>query len=163
MGENTKTYRQDVLISLRQILRATDLHSKKIMKLCGLTIPQVLVLRAIDDLGAVTVKTLSDHISLSQATVTTILKRLEQKELVRRNRSESDKRAVHAALTVSGQEALETAPDLLHESFINRFDTLENWEQTQILSTLQKVAKMMEAEDLDAAPLLDVGPPDKIA
>ncbi|MCW9032846.1 MAG: MarR family transcriptional regulator [Alphaproteobacteria bacterium] len=162
MGSNDNIYWQDVLISLRQIIRATDLHSKKIMKLSGLTIPQVVILRAIDDLGAVTVKALSDHISLSQATVTTILKRLELRGLVQRNRSENDKRAVHAALTSKGQEALENAPSLLHESFVNRFTALEKWEQTQILSTLQKVAKMMEAEDLDASPLLDVGPPDKL-
>ncbi len=162
MHKRSGTYWQDVLVALRQIIRATDLHSKKIMKLSGLTTPQVLVMKAIDDLGAVTVKKLSDHISLSQATVTTILKRLENKNLVCRNRSVNDKRVVNAALTTPGHEALKNAPQLLHESFVNRFESLKKWEQTQVLSTLQKVAMMMEAEDLDAAPLLDVGPPDKI-
>ncbi len=162
MSKKSGPYWQDVLVTLRQIIRATDLHSKKIMKLSGLTTPQVIVMKAIDDLGAVTVKKLSDHISLSQATVTTILKRLENKNLVRRNRSANDKRVVNAALTASGRKAFKNAPQLLHESFVNHFESLKKWEQTQILSTLQKVAMMMEAEELDAAPMLDVGPPDKI-
>ncbi|HBN51600.1 MAG TPA: MarR family transcriptional regulator, partial [Thalassospira sp.] len=45
----------DVLVALRQIIRATDLHSKHVMKVCGLTVPQLVVLLAIEELGAVTV------------------------------------------------------------------------------------------------------------
>ena len=67
----------DVLVHLRRIIRATDLQSKRIVKACGLTIPQIMVLRAIEELGDVTVRKISDNVSLSHSTVTTILKRLE--------------------------------------------------------------------------------------
>ncbi len=43
----------------------------------------------------------------------------------------------------------------MQQSFINKFSQLENWEQTLVLSSLQRVAEMMNAADLDAAPLLD--------
>lgn len=153
---------QDVLVTLRQIIRATDLHSRKLMKACGLTIPQVVVLRAIHELGKVTVRSISKQVSLSQATVTTILNRLEQRHLVQRVRSERDRRVVHVVLTAEGERTLANAPTLLHESFISRFEHLDDWEQTLILSSLQRVARMMEAEGLDAAPLLDIGAIDKI-
>ena len=39
----TEAYWQDILVALRQIIRATDLHSKRVMKACGLTIPQVIL------------------------------------------------------------------------------------------------------------------------
>ncbi len=152
---------QEVLISLRRIIRATDLQSKRINKACGLTIPQVMVLRAIDTLGDVTVKRLSDDVSLSQATVTTILNRLEDRQLVERVRSRNDRRIVNARLTEQGNVVLSSAPPLLHEAFIDRLESLENWEQTQILSSLQRVACMMDAEALDAAPLLDIDAPAK--
>jgi DNA-binding MarR family transcriptional regulator len=71
----------DVLVALRQIIRATDLHSKHVMKVCGLTVPQLVVLLAIEELGAVTVREISRHVSLSQATVTTILNRLKNAAL----------------------------------------------------------------------------------
>ena len=152
-------YWQEILISLRRIIRATDLQSKRVVKACGLTIPQVMLLRSIDELGDVTVKQLSRHISLSQATVTTILNRLEDRQLVERVRSTSDRRIVNARLTEKGQTVLVNTPPLLHEAFIERLESLEKWEQTQILSSLQHVASMTDAEELDAAPLLDIAAP----
>lgn len=160
MAETTEKW-QELLISMRQIIRATDLHSKKLIREFGLTTPQILVLRAANNHELVTIRNISDNVSLSQATVTTILNRLEQKKLVCRERSTADKRAVHVRLTDSGRHVLADAPNLLHESFIGKFNALEAWEQNMLLSSVQRIAKMMEAEKLDAAPLLDVGAPDK--
>ncbi|RVU30808.1 MarR family winged helix-turn-helix transcriptional regulator [Neptunomonas marina] len=154
-------YWQDVLIALRRIIRATDLQSKRISKSCGLTIPQVMVLRAIENLGDVTVRKISSDVSLSQATVTTILNRLEDRQLVERVRSTQDRRIVNARLTEAGRDILNTAPPLLHERFIERFESLDDWEKTQLLSSMQRVATMMDAEELDAAPLLDIANPTK--
>ena len=152
-------YWNDVLVSLRRIIRATDLHSKRMIRECGLTTPQVMVLKAIDELGDVTVRRISNHVSLSQATVTTILNRLEQRNYVERVRSLSDRRVVNARLTETGKIILEQAPTLLHETFIERFESLEPWEKTQLLASLQRVAAMMDAESIDAAPLLDIETP----
>ena len=77
-----KIYWREVLVFLRRIIHATDLQSKRVAKVCGLTIPQVMVLNSIDQLGDVTVKRISDEVSLSQATVTTILNRLEDRGLL---------------------------------------------------------------------------------
>ena len=149
-------YWTDVLIALRRIIRATDLHSKRLIKACGLTTPQIMVLKAISDLGDVTVKRISQDVSLSQATVTTILNRLEERRYVERVRSISDKRIVNARLTELGQSVLADAPTLLHEAFIQRFEALEAWEKTQVLSSLQRVAAMMDADSLEADPLLEI-------
>ena len=120
-------YWNDVLVSLRQIIRATDLQSKRMTKVCGMTIPQIMVLRAIETLGDVTVKRVSQDVSLSQATVTTILNRLEERKFIERVRSKVDKRIVNARLTEQGRSVLSTTPPLLHEKFIERFDSLEDW------------------------------------
>ena len=91
---------QKVLIPLRQIIRATDMHSKKVMRRYGLTIPQLVILRAINDRSNITVRTISKHVSLSQATVTTVLNRLEQRGLVTRTRSADHRR--QKAFTLGG-------------------------------------------------------------
>ncbi|BDY04365.1 MULTISPECIES: MarR family winged helix-turn-helix transcriptional regulator [Ferrimonas] len=155
-------YWPEVLVALRRIIRATDLQSKRMIKACGLTIPQVMVLRAIDTLGDVTVRRLSNDVSLSPATVTTILNRLQDRGLIERVRSQTDKRIVNARLTEEGSRVLASAPPLLHEKFIDRFENLNDWEKTQILSSMQRVAYMMDAETLDAAPLLDIASPDTV-
>ena len=91
---------------MRRIIRATDLQSKRVAKVCGLTIPQIMVLRSIEALGDVTVKRVSDDVSLSQATVTTILNRLEDRLLTEWVRSTTDRRIVNARLTAKGREVL---------------------------------------------------------
>jgi diaminobutyrate acetyltransferase len=53
---------------------------------------------------------------------------------------------------------LRSAPSLLHDRFREGLSRLETWEQTMTLATLQRIASMMDAEDLDAAPLLAPGP-----
>ncbi len=153
---DSKSYEQ-VLVALRRVIRATDLHSKQLSKHVGLTGPQLLIMRTIRDLGEVTIGTIADHVSLSQATVTTILDRLELRELVYRVRSTVDKRKVHAHLTEEGAELLARAPLPLQDNFIRKFQNLDQWEQTMIISSLQRVAHMMDADGLDASPVLDVG------
>lgn len=157
-----ENYWREVLVYLRRIIHATDLQSRRIAKVCGMTIPQVMVLNSIDQLGDVTVKRISDEVSLSQATVTTILNRLEDRGLLERVRNADDKRIVNARLTAAGKAALAASPPLLHESFIQRFECLSKREKEKILSSLQSVAGMMDAEDFEAAPILDVVLPDGV-
>lgn len=148
---------EEVLVALRRVIRATDLHSKHLAKTTGLTAPQILVLQSIRDKGEVTIGELANEVSLSQATVTTILDRLEKRNLVFRERSKSDKRKVHAYLTDEAMDVLKSAPIPLQEQFKRQFGDLKEWEQTMIISALQRVAQMMDAQHIDASPVLDVG------
>ncbi|MDN3698238.1 MULTISPECIES: MarR family winged helix-turn-helix transcriptional regulator [Vibrio] len=148
---------EEVLVSIRQIIRAIDLHSKKLSKESGLTGPQLVLLRAIKELGNVTIKQLSNHTNMSQATATTILDRLERNGYIERVRSLEDKRKVHAKLTESGTSLLQSAPLPLQEHFINRFQQLEEWEQSLLLSSVQRISSMMNAEGYNVAPILEIG------
>jgi len=145
----------EVLISLRRIIRAIDLRSRRLMQQAGFTGPQLLVLQALGMHTQMTAGELAKEVNLSQGTVTSILDRLEKRELIQRLRSESDRRKVLVKLTAHGEAQLSSAPTLLQEHFIDRFRELKEWEQTQILASLQRLAEMMDAQDLDAAPVLE--------
>lgn len=151
-----------VLTALRRVIRATDLHSRHLIKTTGLTTPQILLLQTLRAHGEITIGELANAMSLSQATVTTILDRLEKRGLSYRERSQEDKRKVYACLTAQGRETLKTAPVPLQDQFARRFGALQEWEQTMIIASLQRVAQMMDAQDMDAAPILDVGAVDRV-
>lgn len=144
----SESYENDVLLALRRIIRAVDLHSKQLAKQFGLTIPQVVVLRSISALGEVTVGQLSDNVSLSQATVTTILDRLEQRGLATRYRSSTDRRIVHASLTRKGEKALSNAPPLLNHRFSEMFANLNRKDQANMVKTLETIAVMLDDRTL---------------
>lgn len=146
---------EEVLVALRRIIRAVDLQSKRLMQTSGLSGPQLMVMQAIERAGSVTAGNLARSVSLSQGTVTSILDRLERKNLLRRVRSTEDKRKVVVFLSEEGKAALALAPTLLQENFINSFHRLEDWEQHLLISSLQRIAEMMDAQNLDAAPYLE--------
>jgi len=150
-----------VLVALRRIIRATDLHSKKLSKTSGLTAPQLLILQTLREQSDLTVGEVAKKVSLSQATVTTIVDRLERGGYVYRERSTTDKRKVHVYLTDKAFTTLVDAPKPLQEDFVQQFQDLHDWEQTMILSSLERVAYMMDAQHIDAAPVLDIGALDR--
>jgi DNA-binding MarR family transcriptional regulator len=147
---------EELLVSLRKVIRAIDIYSKKLNKDTGLTSPQLLVLQQIAVQKDVMVKDIAKSINLSSATVTTILDRLEPRGLVTRQRSTIDKRKVGLHVTPAGFAAINGAPTPLQDHFIRRFDCLEPWEQTQLVATMQRIASMMDAQDIEAAPLLEL-------
>lgn len=147
----------EILIALRRITRAIDLHSKALVRQSGLTAPQILVLQSVRKHGQTKPSVIAKDILLSQATVTSILDRLEKAELVKRERSTHDRRIVEIFLTEKGAQALLTTPELLQSGFLREYRKLDDWERTQLTASLQRIASMMDAEDLDAAPILALG------
>ncbi len=146
-----------VLVAIRQIVRAIDLHSRQLIQEHGLTVPQLLVLKEVLRAGCPTVGEVAAAIHLSQGTVTQILIRLEQRGLLTRERSAQDKRKVQLGVTEHGIRILDKAPLPLHDRFLSSYGSLPEWEQTLLLSALQRVADLMGAGKIDAAPLLTPG------
>jgi DNA-binding MarR family transcriptional regulator len=155
---NEPAVSQQVLLSLRQIIRAMDLRSRQLEKSVGLTVPQLIVLKEVGEAGEAPIGQIARRVSLSQATVTTIADRLEQRGAITRLRAESDRRKVYVRLTELGEELIHKSPTILQEEFLSAFNELAGWEQTQILATLQRIASMMHAQELPATPFLTVEP-----
>ncbi|MBN6775320.1 MarR family transcriptional regulator [Pseudomonas granadensis] len=88
----------------RAVIRAY----KPMLDLLGLTYPQYLAMLVLWEWQDVapqqpTVKALGERLALDSGTLTPLLKRLEQLQLVRRQRSARDEREVHLSLTPEGQ------------------------------------------------------------
>lgn len=150
MALDRKDIQDEVLMALRCIMRAIDIYSSHLARYHGLTAPQLIVLGEISRSGKITAGQLAENVNLSNATVTGILDRLSKRGLIERRRADEDKRSVLVKLTDLGKRALANAPTLLHDRFVKAFEKLENWEQTSLLSTLQRIASMMEVKNLDA-------------
>lgn len=147
----------DILVTLRKIIRAVDLYSKQLIQLCGLTVPQLITLREIERFGEVSLSELSNKVSLSNSTVTGIVDRLELKGFISRVRNNTDKRRILIKITDSGKDILEKSPKPFQDAFAIELDKLKEWEKTQLLSSLQRIATMMEAERIEAKPILVSG------
>jgi DNA-binding MarR family transcriptional regulator len=121
------------------------------------------MMRLLDDKGSALPSTIAKSIDLKQATVTVLVNKLEDAGLVTRRRDTEDRRRVWVALTDAGRIACRQSPDLLQNRFRDGFDGLAEWEQAMVIAALERVASLLDAEKIEAAPVLDVGDLDRIA
>lgn len=132
--------------AIRRIVRAHDIQSRALVKASGLTAAQLVLMKGILELGEVTSVALSAYADLSPATVVTVLDNLEQRGLIQRYRSGSDRRIVHTRLTEQGAAKVETAPEPLGEAFTARFLQLDPQARRKILDGIETLAELMSRE-----------------
>lgn len=77
-------------------------HYRPLLKALDLTYPQYLVMLVLWEKSPQTVGTLGDFLDLDTGTLTPLLKRLESKGLVHRERATQDERVVQISLTTKG-------------------------------------------------------------
>jgi len=145
------------LIALRQILRATEINSRALAKHCALNPSQLILMQIIANTNDATPSFIAKEASLSHATVTALIDKLEQRNFVRRRRDAVDKRRVHVELTDDGIAILRDAPDSLQQRFEAAFNKLEAWEQSFLVAALERTVSLFDAGEIDASPVLDVG------
>ena len=145
------------LVALRRILRATEISGRDLARSAGLTAAQFRVLQVVGETGQTTAKAISTRMHVSQATVTALVDKLVLGGMVVREKSLSDRRQTNIVITDAGRKTVEDAPDPLQQLYVCRFNKLQDWEQAMLVAALERVATMLDAEDMDAAPLLDTG------
>lgn len=115
-----------------------------LLKELDITYPQYLVLLVLWQHGEQSVNEIGNKLFLESNTVTPLLKRLEQKQLISRNRSAEDERSVRIALTSKG-ELLKTEAMEIPEKIIGSFedDSIDKAEILQFQKTLFKLVEIL--------------------
>jgi DNA-binding MarR family transcriptional regulator len=110
-----------------------------------ITASQFQVLRSLWESDGVTTSCLTQDASSDGGTVTGILDRLENKGLIRRERSTQDRRAVQIWLTDEGRALEEPLMEIINEINGLALDGLSERQQTQLLKALDKVRENINA------------------
>lgn len=149
----------ELLRAIRRIVRGIAIHSRAMASGSGLTVPQLLCLKALGDAAPerMTVAELAARVSLSPTTTSRIVERLVRAGLVDRDRAAEDRRRVQLSLTAAGRRRHRRLPQPLQERFLARLERLPRAEQERLLRALREILVLMEADDVDAAPVLVAG------
>lgn len=147
----------DVLESLRKIVRAIDIYSHRLNVQYHVTTPQLLTLSALAEDGPLSGTLLAQRTHMSPATSNGIVKRLEAKGLVKRTRDTRDRRVVRVTITPKGLRLIARAPSPLQDGLAKSFAALPEHEQVTINASLKRLVNLLEARDIDAAPVLETG------
>lgn len=132
--------------AIRRIVRAHDVQSRALMKSSGLTAAQLVLLKGIAELGEVTSAALSAYADISAATVVTVLDNLEERGLIERYRSGSDRRIVHTRLTQAGAARVAQASEPLGAAFLARLARVDPDERRRMVEGFVALAGMLAGE-----------------
>lgn len=116
-----------------------------------LTYPQYLVLLALWQFDAMSVNAIGEKLFLESNTLTPLLKRLENKNLIQRTRSKEDERTVIISLTTSGKALKEKAKEIPGK-IIGSFQssTIQEDEIIQFQKTLFKLLKTLDSHSVSS-------------
>ncbi|REL35722.1 MarR family winged helix-turn-helix transcriptional regulator [Thalassotalea euphylliae] len=144
MSDNLKLEKQLCfrLYSLNKTI--TKLYSP-LLKALGLTYPQYLVMLVMwQAKQSVPIKTLCQQLELDTGTLSPLLKRMEQANLLVRTRSEQDERSVHINLTKKGKQLKQQAAQIPETMFSLTGLSIE--EVVNLQQTLDKALNNTKAQ-----------------
>jgi len=144
MSMNPDRVAEDIVQALRRIMRSMDIASRQLISKHGITTPQLICLQHMLEQGPMTTGMLAQAVSLSPATVTGILDRMERHGLVTRERRPEDKRRVLVAVTDAGRTAAEAAPSYLAERLTHALGDLPEDDRRDIQRVILNLADMAD-------------------
>jgi MarR family transcriptional regulator, organic hydroperoxide resistance regulator len=103
---------EQLCFALYSASRALTRAYQPLLEPLGLTYPQYLVMLVLWEGKPLSVSELGRRLALDSGTLTPLLKRLEEAQLVERRRSETDERVVHVSLSKAGSALDARAGDI---------------------------------------------------
>lgn len=147
--KNNKDHVKEIVWLIRRLMQGSYLYNKELNKKYQVSAPQLSSLLALYENGPLPPSQIAKYIMVNSSTVTGIIDRLEQKELVQRSRISLDRRVITVTLTERGQELAKNAPPPIQEKIVDGLQKLLPDEIEQIVQALTKLTYMLDVQDLE--------------
>lgn len=141
----TFTPDQSVGYLMRQVLNSIRSQVDMRLTSCDMTYVQWLPLYKLMLQEGATTASLSRELAIDPGAMTRSVDRLVAKGLVRRERSQQDRRVVHLVLTAEGRSAAQRVPAVLSEVLNAHLQGFSDAEWRQLLQLLQRMQANGEA------------------
>jgi DNA-binding MarR family transcriptional regulator len=113
----------------------------------NLTVLEFKVLDNLQELGPTTMIDISSQLSVTQAWVTSLVDRLEDRGLVSRERSSSDRRVIYVNLTDAGRSLYKKGKALQQKIMSDIFGVLDNEEVKSFVASIKKIRSGLESSE----------------
>lgn len=113
----------------------------------GVTEQQWRVLRALDDLGEMTAAGLASECSILAPSMTRILRKLSEQNLVSTTRSTADRRELKVRMTAEGNRLVELLGPKVEQEYLRIRDQLQPEHLSALYEDLQRLIDLGEKKD----------------
>lgn len=138
----------DIIDDIRRIFQVLTERSRKIEHETSLTGPQLWVVKILKETSPMKVSDLARRMYLHPATMVGLLDRLEAKNLLKRTRSEKDRRVVFIDLTEQGHELEINSPEVVQNLLVSGLEKLTVPDLKVISGGLEQIVTILGAKDV---------------
>lgn len=142
---------QNITKQLRLIFQVVQAHSKTVEQQCGLSSAKLWMMWELFANPGLRVSELAKALTIHPSTCSNMLDQLEDRKLLRRNRSLTDQRAVHLYLTEEGERVLSIAPRPAQGKLSDALEHLSDDHLVHLEEGLSQLLDAMKVKDEKAA------------
>jgi len=140
---------KEIVFLIRRLMQAGSLYTKELDKKYHVSAPQLSCLLGLYDNGPLYLSQIAKLIMVKSGTITGIIDRLEQKDLVRRIRNSHDRRVITIELTDTGKKLAQNAPYPIQQKIVDGLLRLPASKKNTIVDSLNMLVHMLDAQDLE--------------
>ena len=146
-----------ILNSIRQIIRAIDVDSRKLASDHKITGPQMMCLMAVLERGTIKALDIAERVHFSPSTLVGVLDRLEAKGLIRRERNAEDRREVSIIATEAGRTLISRTPFPLQQSLGHALSRLPQRKREELAGWMERLVDLLEEDGHSAGSMVEIG------
>ena len=137
-----------IINDIRRLFQVLNEQSRKIECETSLTGSQLWAIKILEEESPLKVTELARKMYLHPATMVGLLDRLESKGLVKRVRSEHDRRVVHICLTEQGRETVEGSPEVVQDLLAKGLEVNSEQKLEKIMDGMECIITILGLKDV---------------
>jgi len=138
---------REIIHLIRRLMQAGSLYTKELNKKYNVSAPQLNCLLALYEKGPLPPSQIARNIMVKSSTVTGVIDRLEQKNLVKRLRNSPDRRVITIELTDEGKRLAQNSPPPIQQTIVDGLTKLSQKQNEQIIHDLKLLTRMLDEHD----------------
>ncbi|MBL7174876.1 MAG: MarR family transcriptional regulator [Desulfobacteraceae bacterium] len=140
---------REIIYQIRRLMQAGELYTKELNRKYQISAAQLNCLVALFEQGPLSLSQIAGYMMVRASTVTGVVDRLEQKDLVLRVRDSPDRRIITIQLTDTGKKLAEKAPPPIQKKIIDGLTKLPEAEIRRIVGALNNLTTMLDVQELE--------------
>lgn len=137
---------QDILDSIRFIVRALRVSSKSVERSLKISGAQLYVLQKLKDQSGMSINELAERTLTHQSSVSVVVTKLVEQGLAQRKKSKSDERRMEISITSRGLALLNKAPEPYQERLVRAIESLPSSQRAQVAEGLKALVDKTEIQ-----------------
>jgi len=135
---------EEMLTAMKRIMSLIKQNFERDFKKMQVTQSQILAMRLLNQYGDMKVSDISRELDLSNSTVSGIIDRLVEKKIVKRKRSEKDRRIVMITLAEEYRQPVKKHLNAFAQKMRRALSTTTEEDLDSIMQGLEKLEKILE-------------------